>query len=154
MKAVDRVRQALSAADHEDSIAEFPAGTHSAADAAAAVGCAIAQIAKSIVFRAGDEVVLVIASGTNRIDRAKVSAVLGRAVKPADAAWVEANTGFTVGGVSPVGHRVSTTIVIDQTLLPYEILWAAAGSPTHAFQTTPGRLVTITGGIVADIRQD
>lgn len=154
MNPVDRVRQALHAARHADSIAEFPAGTHSAADAAASVGCALAQIAKSIVFRAGDDVVLVIASGAKRIDRKKVATALGLTVKPADAVWVEASTGFPVGGVSPVGHVGAVTTVIDADLLSLDPLWAAAGSPMHAFRTTAADLIAMTGGVVADVRQD
>lgn len=154
MNAIERVRQALQAADHADSIAEFPAGTHSAADAAAAVGCSIAQIAKSIVFRAGDKVVLVIASGVNRIDRKKVAAATGFAVKTADPSWVEAKTGFAVGGVSPVGHTCPVTTIIDADLLSHGPLWAAAGSPMHAFRTTADALIAMTDGLAADVRQD
>lgn len=154
MSPVERVRQALQAADHVDSIAEFPAGTHSATDAAAAVGCSVAQIAKSIVFRAGDHVVLVIASGANRIDRKKVAAALDLAVKTADAAWVEAKTGFAVGGVSPIGHLCPVTALIDTDLLSLDPLWAAAGSPMHAFRTTTDALIAMTDGLVADVRQD
>ena len=105
--SVERVRAALVAAGHADTISEFPDGTRTAQDAANAVGCTVAQIAKSIVLRAGDEVVLVIASGANRIDTAKVAALIGRAVKPADGRWVRDTTGFAIGGVAPLGHTVT-----------------------------------------------
>lgn len=154
MTPIERVRQALHAANHADSIAEFPAGTHSAVDAAAAVGCTVAQIAKSIVFRAGEDVVLVIASGANRIDRKKVSGVLGLTVKPADPDWVATATGYAVGGVAPVGHLRPVVTVIDADLLALDLLWAAAGSPMHAFRTSPRDLIAMTGGIVADVRQE
>lgn len=144
---IERVRQVLQAAHHA-------AGTRSAADAAASVGCSVAQIAKSIVFRAGDEPVLLIASGANRIDRKKVAAALGLAVSPADPARVEAQTGFTVGSVSPVGHIRPVTTLIDADLLPIDPLRAAAGSPMHAFRTTARDLIAITSGAVADVRQD
>ncbi|USI71570.1 YbaK/EbsC family protein [Sphingomonas morindae] len=153
MDRVDRVRQALLAAGHEDSIAEFPAGTHSAADAAAAVGCSVAQIAKSIVFRAGEDVILVVASGAHRIDRNKVAAAVGLAVKTADAAWVMSNTGFAVGGVAPVGHDCHVTTVIDSALLSLDPLWAAAGSPMHAFRTSAEQLIRLTNGMIAEVRQ-
>lgn len=154
MDAVARVRQALLAAGHEDTIVAFAEGTHSAADAAAAVGCAVAQIAKSIVFRAEDAPVLVIASGANRIDRKKVAAALGRPVKPADAAFVAQATGFAVGGVSPVGHQGPVIVVIDADLMGHDPVWAAAGSPQHVFRTTAAALVAVTGGQIADVRQD
>src|SRR5580692_5055576 len=102
--SVERVRAALLAAGHEDTIATFPEGTRTAADAAAAIGCTVAQIAKSIVFRArgehGERVALVIASGANRVDAAKVAARLGVTLKRADADWVRERTGFAIGGVS------------------------------------------------------
>lgn len=154
MDPVERVRQALAASHHADSIAAFPAGTHSAVDAAAAVGCSVAQIAKSIVFRAGDDAVLVIASGANRIDRKKVGAAIGRTVKPADAGWVAAQTGFPVGGVSPIGLISPVITIVDAELLTLDPLWAAAGSPMHAFRTTAADLIAMTGGEVADVRQE
>ncbi|WP_068089930.1 YbaK/EbsC family protein [Novosphingobium rosa] len=151
---IDAVRQALLRAGHDDTIVEFPAGTHSAADAARAIDCCVAQIAKSIVFRAGDDVVLVIASGTNRIDRKKVAAITGQPVKNADPEWVRAQTGFAVGGVAPVGHIGEVTTVIDRDLLSLDPLWAAAGSPAHVFRTTAQQLVGMTGALVGDVRQD
>ncbi|MFG1419000.1 YbaK/EbsC family protein [Xanthobacter sp. V0B-10] len=154
MEGVERVRRALAAAGHEDTILAFAEGTHSAADAAAAVGCALAQIAKSIVFRAGEEAVLVIASGANRIDRRKVAAATGLAVKPADPQWVAGRTGFPVGGVSPVGHAHPPVVLIDTDLLALDPLWAAAGSPQHVFRTSTAKLVEITGGQLADVRQE
>lgn len=153
MDGVERVRRALLAAGHEDSIAAFAEGTRSAADAAAAIGCAVAQIAKSIVFRDGEAPVLVIASGANRIDRRKVSAATGRAVKPAGPEWVALKTGFAVGGVAPVGHACAVTVVMDADLLALDPIWAAAGSPTHVFRTSAARLVALTGAQVADVRQ-
>lgn len=154
MNKVEKVRQALRAAGHADSIAEFPAGTQTAEDAAASVGCSVAQIAKSIVFRAGEDVVLVIASGAHRIDRSKVAAVTERAVKSADAAWVQEQTGFVVGGVPPLGHDCDPVTIIDAALLSLDSVWAAAGSPTHAFRTTTDDLVRMTRGAVADVRQE
>ncbi|MFG1478683.1 YbaK/EbsC family protein [Xanthobacter sp. V4C-4] len=154
MDGVERVRRALAAAGHDDSIAAFAEGTHSAADAAAAIGCDVAQIAKSIVFRHGDAVVLVIASGGNRIDRRKVAAALGHPVKPADPEWVAQATGFAVGGVAPVGHACPVTVVLDTDLLTLDPVWAAAGSSTHVFRTTAAALAALTGARVAEVRQD
>ncbi len=151
--AVDRVRAALAASGHPDTIRAFSAGTRTAADAATAIGCAVAQIAKSIVFRAGDTPVLVIASGANRIDPALVSEALGAAVGKADADWVRETTGFAVGGVAPVGHLTPPRVLVDRDLLALDPVWAAAGSASHVFQTTAANLVRLSGGLVADVRQ-
>jgi prolyl-tRNA editing enzyme YbaK/EbsC (Cys-tRNA(Pro) deacylase) len=151
--SVGRVRAALAAAGHADSIAQFPAGTRTAEDAAAAVGCTVAQIAKSIVFRAGERAVVVITSGINRVDAKKVEAALGVAVKRADADFVRATTGFAIGGVAPVGHLAPPLVVFDQDLLALDPIWAAAGSPSHVFPTRAEALVRMTGAVVAEVRQ-
>lgn len=152
--SVDRVRDALLAAGHPDTIREFPAGTRSAADAAAAIGCSVAQIAKSVVFRAGDRAALVIASGVNRVDTAKVAALLGVTLKRADAEWVRERTGFAIGGVSPLGHLSPPMLVFDRDLLTLHPIWAAAGSPQHVFSTEAQMLARITGALVADVAVD
>jgi prolyl-tRNA editing enzyme YbaK/EbsC (Cys-tRNA(Pro) deacylase) len=152
--SVDRVRAALAAAGHPDTITEFPDGTRTAADAAAAIGCAVAQIAKSIVFRAGERAVVVIASGANRVDAARVAAALGVAVKRADAAFVRDRTGFAIGGVAPLGHLAPPLLLFDRDLLALHPIWAAAGSPSHVFSTEAETLMRITGAPVADIRQE
>lgn len=151
--SVERVRAALLAAGHDDTIAVFPDGTRTAQDAANAVGCTVAQIAKSIVLRAGDQVVLVVASGANRVDTAKTAALLGQQVKPADGRWVRDVTGFAIGGVAPVGHQNPPRIFIDQDLMALDPIWAAAGSPRHVFRTSAEALARMTGGTVADIRE-
>lgn len=151
--SVDRVRATLLSAGHQDTIAEFPDGTRTAADAAAAVGCTVAQIAKSIVLRAGEQVVLVIASGVNRVDVSKVASLLGSPVKNADARWVRDLTGFAIGGVAPVGHLAAPRVLIDQDLMALDPVWAAAGSPKHAFRTTAAEIVRMTGGQIADVKE-
>lgn len=150
--SVERVRDALLAAGHPDTIMRFPEGTRTAADAAAAVGCDVAQIAKSIVFRAGSRAALVIASGLNRVDRAKAAAALGVPLKVADGDWVRDATGFAIGGVSPVGHIAPPLILLDADLLRLDAVWAAAGSPQHVFRTSPAELLRMTGAMVAEIR--
>ena len=152
--SVDRVRAALAAAGHADTIAAFPEGTRSAADAAAAVGCEVAQIAKSIVFRAGARAVLVIASGANRVDMGKVAAAIGQPVKRADGVWVRDTTGFAIGGVSPVGHLAPPIVLLDRDLLALPAVWAAAGSPQHVFRSTPDALLRISGAAPADVREE
>ena len=161
--SVDRVRAALLAAGHADTIQAFPEGTRSAAEAAAAEGCTVAQIAKSIVFRGvpepsgsgPDRVVLVVASGANRVNPAKAAACCagGMALRRADAAWVREATGFAIGGVSPVGHAAPPVVLVDRDLAAFDRVWAAAGSPTHVFATTPGELLRISGGAWAVVRE-
>ncbi|HET6185093.1 MAG TPA: YbaK/EbsC family protein [Acetobacteraceae bacterium] len=150
--SVARVRAALLAAGHPDTITQFPEGTRTAVDAAAAVGCTVAQIAKSIVFRAGERAVVVITSGANRVDPARAAAVLGVKLARADAAWVREVTGFAIGGVSPVGHTGKPLMLIDEDLLALDPIWAAAGSPNHVFQTSAADLQRITGAAVAAVR--
>ena len=151
--SVERVRAALAAAGHADSIEAFPEGTRSAAEAAAAVGCQVAQIAKSIIFRAGERAVLVIASGANRVDMGKVAAATGLHVQRADGNWVRDVTGFAIGGVAPLGHLTSPVVLVDQDLQAYDRVWAAAGSPMHVFATTPAELLRISGGAMADVKE-
>lgn len=150
--SVERVRAALIAAGHPDTITAFPDGTRTAADAAAAVGCAVAQIAKSIVFRAGERAAVIIASGANRVDAARAGALLGVALARADADWVRLTTGFAVGGVAPVGHLAPPLLLLDEDLLALNPVWAAAGSPRHVFRTSAAELLRITGARAAPIR--
>lgn len=152
--SVERVRRALAEAGHPDTIATFPDGTRTAADAAAAIGCTVAQIAKSIVFRASDEPVLVIASGANRVDEAKVAAALGVPIGRADAGWVWDTTGFAIGGVAPIGHLTPPRVLVDRNLLALDPVWAVAGSPSHVFRTGAVEIVRMSGGRVADVKQD
>ncbi|MGU9982119.1 YbaK/EbsC family protein [Phreatobacter sp. HK31-P] len=151
--SVDRVREALRSKGHPDDIVTFPDSTRTASEAAAAVGCEVAQIAKSILFRAGDTPVLVVASGANRIDAAKVAAEIAAPVARPDAAWVRQVTGFAIGGVSPVGHLTAPTVLIDEDLAALDPIWAAAGAPNAIFRTGFAELVRISGGRVADIRE-
>ncbi len=151
--SVERVRAALVAAGHADTVQAFPEGTRSAADAAAAGGCEVAQIAKSIVFRGGERVILVIASGANRVDTSKVAAATGLTPKRADGGWVRDVTGFAIGGVAPLGHLTPPVVLVDEDLFAYDRVWAAAGSPMHVFATTPDQLLRISGGAKADVKE-
>ncbi len=153
MTSVDRVKNALDAGKHHVNVLEFPAGTKTAADAAAAIGCSVAQIAKSLIFRIGDDVLLILVSGTNRVSLSKIESLLGQKVSRADADWVREKTGFAIGGVSPVGHQTKPLVLLDEDLLKLDPVWAAAGSPTHVFQTSAAALVQLTGARVADVRE-
>src|SRR3569832_2308177 len=125
--SVERVRTALAAAGHADTIEAFPDGTRTAQDAANAVGCEVAQIAKSIVLRAGEQAVLVITSGANRVDTKKIESRLGQPVKSADGRWVRDVTGFAIGGVAPVGHAQPPRIFIDADLMALVLVWVVVG---------------------------
>ena len=124
---------------------EFPAGTRTAADAAAAIGCEVGAICKSLVFRVGDEPLLVIASGANRVDEARFGAV------KADAAFVREHTGYAIGGVPPYGHARALRTIVDEDLLGYPTVWAAAGTPSSVFPLTPEELVERAGAQVARV---
>jgi prolyl-tRNA editing enzyme YbaK/EbsC (Cys-tRNA(Pro) deacylase) len=143
--AVDRVSAALARAGVDAEIREFPEGTRTAPEAAAAVGCEVGQICKSLVFRVGDEPLLVVASGANRVDEGRLGAV------KADARWVREQTGFAIGGVPPVGHEPPLETVIDEDLLRYDVVWAAAGTPRAVFAIAPDALVSVSGGRVARV---
>ncbi len=134
-------------------VLEFDATTRTAADAAAAIGCTVAQIAKSLIFRGAgsDRPVLVVASGVNRVDETKVAETLGEAIARADADFVRERTGFAIGGVPPVGHKDPPSVLIDELLMALAEIWAAAGTPNAVFRLTPPDLVALTGGRVAAI---
>jgi prolyl-tRNA editing enzyme YbaK/EbsC (Cys-tRNA(Pro) deacylase) len=129
-------------------VLELEAGTRTAVEAATAIGCSVAEIAKSLVFRAdpSGRVVLVVASGVHRVDEAKVAALIGESIARADADFVRAKTGFAIGGVPPVGHVEPPLTVIDESLSAFETIWAAAGTPNAVFRLTPADLVRLTGG--------
>ncbi len=148
-----RVQQALAAAGIPTSVVELPQSTRTAVEAAAAIGCQVEQIAKSLVFRRADSgsPVLVIASGTNRVDERLVASHLNTEIVKADAAFVRARTGFAIGGVPPLGHDAALLILIDEDLLELTTLWAAAGTPNAVFSLTPDQLVRATGGQVVRV---
>lgn len=136
-------------------VLEFETSTRTAAEAAAAIGCTVGQIAKSLIFRAVDSgrPVLAIASGSVRVDEARLSEILGENIGRADAAFVREQTGYAIGGVPPIGHRSQSVIFIDETLLTFETIWAAGGTPNAVFRLKPDDLVRLTGGTVATIAQ-
>jgi Cys-tRNA(Pro) deacylase len=152
--SVERVRRAFEENGVQIRIVEFAASTRTAVEAAAVVGVDVAQIAKSLVFLAGETPVLVIASGSNRVSEKKLASHFEAKIRRADADTVKRITGFAVGGVPPVGHASPMQILIDQDLLQYGEVWAAAGTPHHNFGIAPDELVKASGGQVADVRED
>ena len=148
-----RVQDTLTARGFPGQVLELSQPTRSAAEASRALGCRVDQIAKSLVFRGArsGRIVLVIASGANRVDEAKVADLVGEEISKADAAFVRARTGFAIGGVPPVGHAESPETLLDEDLLQWEEIWAAAGTPNSIFKLTPAELVTMTQGRIARI---
>jgi prolyl-tRNA editing enzyme YbaK/EbsC (Cys-tRNA(Pro) deacylase) len=139
VSAVDRVAAALARAGVDAEIREYPEGARTAQDAATAVGCEVGQICKSLVFRVGGDPLLVIASGSNRVDEARFGAV------KADAAFVREQTGYAIGGVPPFAHARPIDTVIDEDLLRHDVVWAAAGTPRCVFPVAPARLAAALG---------
>lgn len=134
-----RVQERLRELGHTTAVLELPDTTRTAADAARAIGCRVEQIAKSLVFKGGESgrPLLVIVSGTNRVDERALSALAGEPVQKADADFVRERTGFAIGGVPPVGHRERLDIFVDEDLLRLDEVWAAAGTPTRS-SASPG----------------
>ena len=124
---------------------EFPAGTRTAQDAAAAIGCAVGQIVKSLVFLRDDEPVLVLCSGANTVDAQRLG------LAKADADVVRRTTGFAIGGVPPYGHPAPLQTLVDEDLLAHDEVWAAAGTPSSVFPLTPAQLVERSGGVVTRV---
>jgi prolyl-tRNA editing enzyme YbaK/EbsC (Cys-tRNA(Pro) deacylase) len=153
--AAQRVDDLLAAEGMAGRVVEFPESTRSSAEAAAAIGCTLAQIAKSLVFKAASgRPVLVVASGVNRVDERKVKAEIGQKIGRADADYVRERTGYAIGGVAPLGHAEAPIVLIDRDLLALDPIWAAAGTPNAVFRLSAEELVRISGGKVADIKQD
>jgi prolyl-tRNA editing enzyme YbaK/EbsC (Cys-tRNA(Pro) deacylase) len=154
--AVARVRAALGAAGLAPRIVALPDAARTARAAADAIGCQVAQIANSLVFRMldSDAPLLVMTSGANRVDPDKVAGLVGGPVGKADARFVRDATGFAIGGVAPVGHAQPVRTLVDRHLLQHAEIWAAAGHPHTVFPLTPDALVRITGGSVADVAAD
>jgi prolyl-tRNA editing enzyme YbaK/EbsC (Cys-tRNA(Pro) deacylase) len=151
--SVDRVREALAAAGLDVSLRSFPEGTRTAQDAAAAIGVEVGQIVKSLVFVAGGDPVLVLASGANRVDEARVGERLGRTIERAPAELVRQATGYAIGGVPPLGHATDLPTLFYEDILQFDEVWAAAGTPRDVFAIAPADLVRATGGDVATVRR-
>jgi prolyl-tRNA editing enzyme YbaK/EbsC (Cys-tRNA(Pro) deacylase) len=150
--SVERVRQALERGGLATDIVELPGAARTAKAAAEFLGCEVAQIANSLIFRvkSTDEAVLVMSSGAKRVDLQRLSAVLGEAVDKADADFVRRHTGFAIGGVAPAGHGVAT-VFVEKSLSAFDELWAAAGHPHTVFRLTFQQLLRITNGTPAEL---
>ena len=150
--SAQRVQDALSAAGVVTTVTEYASSARTSAEAAMVLGCTIGEIAKSLVFRLPDDgALLVIASGANRVDEAKIAAVLGQAPGKADAAFVRQVTGYAIGGIPPLAHATPLTTIVDRDLLRFDVVHAAGGTPNAMFPIRPADLVRIAGGRIAEV---
>ncbi len=152
--SAQKVQDVLNSLGFSNQVTELQSTTRSAAEAAQAVGCRVEQIAKSIVFQGKQthKPILVIASGPNRVNEKKIAEFISEPLGKADADYVRKRTGFVIGGVPPIGHLEKLDIFIDEDLLQYEEIWAAAGNPNAVFMLTPSDLIKMTGGRVVSIK--
>ena len=152
---VARVRAAATALGLDLAVRRFPEGTRTAQDAAAAVGCPVGAIVKSLIFTVDDEVVLALVSGANQLDEAKLATAAGGSTcGRASAAQVRAATGFAIGGVPPIGLATPVREFLDEDLLAHPVVWAAAGTPHDVFPIAPTDLARSSGGWVGSLRRD
>ena len=151
--SIKRVQEALDRSGLSLEAVELPQSTRTAQETADAVGCQLGQIVKSLVFRGTDTktAYLVLVSGSNRADLELVGELVGEPVRMAEADYVRERTGFSIGGVAPVGLQAQIRTIIDQDLLQYEGIWAAAGTPRSVFRLSPDDLLQLTASQVANI---
>jgi prolyl-tRNA editing enzyme YbaK/EbsC (Cys-tRNA(Pro) deacylase) len=156
VRSVDRVAAALDDLGLGGRVRELPDSTRTAAEAAAALGCEVGQIVKSLVFRVpeSDEAVLVLASGSTRVDVGRLASVVGSAVEQGSGAFVRERTGFAIGGVAPVGLTAPVRTYVERGVLAWSLVWAAAGSPRTVFDATPDELLAATGATVVDVAEE
>ncbi|WP_148716877.1 YbaK/EbsC family protein [Chitinolyticbacter meiyuanensis] len=150
-----RVTAALAAAGVFAEIRSFAESTRTSQEAADAIGCTVAQIAKSVILKAkqSERHVLVVTSGANRVCEKSVALLLGEKVGRADAEFVRSRTGFVIGGVAPLAHAEPPITLIDEDLLQHTEVWAAAGTPHSVFRIQPQQLVALTAGRVASVKE-
>ncbi len=151
--AAQKVQAVLTALGLDCRVIELDVPAHTSRQAADALGVAVGQIAKSLVFTADGSPLLVIASGANRVDEARLGGLVGGRIRRADPETVRYATGYAIGGVAPVGHPAPLPIYIDRDLLQYELIYAAAGVPECVFPLTPDELIRGTAGAVADVKE-
>ena len=154
--SAQKIQDALHKLGVNCHIIEFTESTRTAQEAADRVGCQLGQIVKSLIFKgkASNKGILVLTSGANRVDEKKLGAYAGEAIGRADADFVRTVTGFAIGGVPPVGHAQPLETYIDEDLMLYPSVWAAAGTPNAVFETSPSDLVKIAHGKVMSIKQE
>ena len=151
-----KVQAALQALGLECQVVELPGSTRTAVEAAQAVGCTVGQIVKSLMFRgkSSGRPLLALVSGSNRVDEKKLAALAGEPAEKADADFTREHTGFAIGGVPPLGHVEAIETFIDEDLLQYAEVWAAAGTPHAVFRILPAELARASRGKVAAVKQN
>lgn len=154
-RSAQRVQDALTSQGLSCRVQERTESTRSAEEAARVVGCDVGQIVKSLLFRGkvSGKPLFVLASGRNRVAEARLAELAGEPIEKADPPFVREKTGFAIGGVAPLGHPEKLPTFVDEDLLAYSELWAAAGTPAALFPLTPAELLTITEGQVAAVRE-
>lgn len=152
--SAQKVQQALAGHGLPCEVVELAASTRTAVDAAAAVGCEVAQIVKSLVLRTtgSNRAIMVVASGVNRLNLKALQRLVGEPIKMADADFVRTQTGFAIGGVPPLGHTTPLPTYIDEDLMKHAVIYAAAGTPHAVFRLAPGDLKKITSGEIVTIK--
>lgn len=145
-KSSEKVQNVLKELEFELDVVELSESTRTAQEAANAIGCTVSQIAKSIIFKgkASQKPILVVASGTNRINEKAIKELIGEKLEKADADFVLEQTGFVIGGIPPISHKNPITTFIDEDLMQYDEIWAAAGTPNSVFKLTPTILTELT----------
>ena len=153
-RSARKIQDLLTSRGADCEVVQLPASTRTSAEAAAAVGCSVAQIAKSVVFRAAQsgKPVIVVASGANRVNEAKVAEYIGEPIGKADADFVREKTGFVIGGVPPIGHAEPIDTIVDEDLMKLGEVWAAAGTPNSVFKVSAENLLALTGGKLKPIK--
>jgi prolyl-tRNA editing enzyme YbaK/EbsC (Cys-tRNA(Pro) deacylase) len=151
--SAQKVQDALTRLGFSMQVVELPASTRTAVEAAQAVGCDVGQIVKSLIFKGRDSgrPLLLLVSGSNRVDMEKATAAIGEVLDKADADFVRQHTGFAIGGVPPVGHTEALDTFIDVDLLQYNEVWAAAGTPNAVFRLSASDLERVIGGRVVSM---
>ena len=152
--SAQRVQAVLSAAGYPNQVIEHTQTTRSAKEAAEAIGCTVSQIAKSLIFKTSltHQPILVITSGSNRVNESHLGELTGEAIEKADADFAQEASGFSIGGIPPLGHRSPMRTFIDEDLLKFDQIWAAAGNPNAVFRLTPQDLLRMTGGQVIAVK--
>ena len=150
-----RIQEALHHYNIDAKVVEFKELTRTAGEAASTIGCEVGQIAKTLIFKGknSEKPICVIASGINRVDEKKIATYIGEPIERADAEYVLKHTGFAIGGIPPVGFKLDSTFLIDEDLMAYHEIWAAAGTPFAVFQLKPDDLLKITQGQVVSIKK-
>jgi len=153
-RSARKIQDVLAALGTDFEVIELPSTTRTAVEAASAIGCLVEQIAKSILFRTvkDKKPVMVIASGVNRVNEARIADFVGEPIEKADAAYVREKTGFVIGGVPPIGHAEPIYTILDEDLLKLGELWAAAGTPKSVFKLSATSLVEMTAGVLKRIK--